>query len=106
METAPASFLPMATATAKEGVAAYTREVLDGTGWEVGTVHRRGTRLQPPDSYWSLFGIDINKDGEEDELRLVAKGALNETAWQNLSARLDGVGAGRPGEPINSVGYP
>ena len=106
METQTASLLTMDTATDKEAVAAYTREVLDGTGWEVGAVHRRGTRLQPPDSYWSLFGIDINKDGEEDELRLVAKGALNETAWENLSARLKGVGAGRPVDPINGVGFP
>ena len=96
----------MDTATDKESVAAYTREVLDGTGWEVGAVHRRGTRLQPPDSYWSLFGIDINKDGEEDELRLVAKGALNEAAWENLRARLIDVGAGRPVDPIDGIGFP
>src|SRR5438067_13771398 len=106
METQTASLLTMDTATDKEAVAAYTREVLDGTGWEVGAVHRRGTRLQPPDSYWSLFGIDINKEGEEEELRLVAKGALNEAAWENLRARLIDVGAGRPVDPLDGIGFP
>ena len=106
METQTASLLTMDAATDKEAVAAYTQEVLDGTGWEVGPVHRRGTRLEPPDSYWSIFGIDISKDEEERELRLVAKGALNPPAWDALSERLTRAGAGMPVDPLNGFGFP
>ena len=63
-------------------------------------------RVDPPNSYWSLFSIDINKDGEERNLRLVAKGALNPEAWEQLSARLIRHGAGNPCDPINGLGYP
>jgi hypothetical protein len=96
----------MNTATDKASVAAYVEKVLAGAGWEVSAIHRRGTRLEPPDSYWSLFGIDINKDEEERELRLVAKGALNPAAWERLTDRLQRHGAGRPSDPLNGVGYP
>ena len=96
----------MRAATDKEAVATYVEEVLAGTGWEVTGVHRRGTRLEPPDSYWSLLSIDINKDEDERELRLVARGALNTEAWERLSARLVRHGAGGPVDPLNGVGTP
>lgn len=96
----------MRAATNKELVASYVEQVLAGTGWEITGVHRRGTRLEPPDSYWSLLSIDINKDEEERELRLVAKGALNPEAWQRLSARLQRYDTGGPVDPLNGVGTP
>lgn len=96
----------MDTATDKESVAAFVEETLAGTGWEIDSLRMRSNRFEPPDSYWSLFTIDINKDGEERNLRLVAKGALNPDAWSELSARLIESGAGRPCDPINGVGYP
>jgi hypothetical protein len=106
METQTASLLTMDTATEKEAVAAYAQEVVGASGWEVGSVHRRGTRLEPPDSFWSLFSVDVYKEEEEKELRLVAKGALNPAAWEKLSARLTRLGAGNPVDPINGLGYP
>ena len=106
METQTASLLTMDTATDKGAVGAYAQDVLAKTGWEVASVHRRGTRLEPPDSYWSLFSVDINRDEEERELRLVAKGALNPAAWEKLSARLARHGAGGPVDPLNGAGYP
>ncbi len=96
----------MKAATDRETVAAYAEEVLTQTGWEVTGVHRRMTRLEPPDSYWSVLAIDINKEEEERELRLVVKGALNEPAWEKLSARLARHGAGRTVDPLNGAGYP
>jgi hypothetical protein len=96
----------MEAATDRESVAVFTQELLGGTGWEVTSVRKRGKRLEPPDSYWCLFAIDINKDGEERELRLVAKGALNAAAWERLSARLERHGAGKPCDPIGGIGYP
>lgn len=96
----------MRAATDKQAVAAYVDAILGGTGWEVTGVHRSGTRLEPPDTYWSLLSIDINKDEEERELRLVAKGALNPEAWDRLSARLLRQGAGGPVDPLNGVGTP
>lgn len=96
----------MRSATDKESVAAYTEEILAGSGWELTTVHRRGTRLEPPDSYWSLMSIDINKEDEERELRLVVKGALNLAAWERLSTRLEPFAASGRVDPLNGVGTP
>ena len=96
----------MQSATDKESVASFTQSVLAGTGWEVTGVRRRGERLEPPDSYWSLFEIDIKKEEEQRQLRLVAKGALSPAAWETLRARLERHGAGLPCDPINGIGYP
>ncbi|HET6309975.1 MAG TPA: hypothetical protein VFH00_03090 [Candidatus Nitrosotalea sp.] len=96
----------MDAATSEDSVVGFLDEVLDGTGWQIESIRRRGTRLEPPESYWSLFKVDINKDGEDRSLRLVAKGALNSEAWERLSSRLIRHGAGRPCEPIDGVGYP
>ena len=96
----------MDAATSEDSVVGFLDEVLDGTGWQIESIRRRGTKLEPPESYWSLFKVDINKDGEDRSLRLVAKGALNPEAWERLSNRLIRHGAGRPCEPIDGVGYP
>ena len=86
--------------------AVFLDEVLGGSGWQVDRVRSRGTRLNPPDSYWSLFSVDINKDGEERSLRLVAKGALNPEAWETLSTKLTVEASDQPYDPIDGVGYP
>src|SRR5256884_720351 len=109
METQTASLVTMDAATSEDSVAAYAEDLLAGTGWQVDSVRRRGNRLEPPDSYWSLFKIGvshINKDEEERDLRLVAKGALNPEAWAKLAARLERHGAGNRSDPINGIGYP
>jgi hypothetical protein len=92
--------------TSKESVAVFVEEVLAGSGWQVDSVHRRGTRLEPPESYWSVFNVDIYKDEEERTLRLVAKGALSAEGWQRLSARLERDSTANPCDPINGIGYP
>ena len=96
----------MDVATDGDSVAAYLQNLFAGTGWEIDRVRKRGTRLEPPDSYWSMFSIDINKDEEERNLRLVAKGALNDRAWADLSERLVQMGGGRLPDPLNGLGYP
>jgi hypothetical protein len=96
----------MDAATSEDSVVGFLDEVLDGTGWQIESIRRRGTKLEPPESYWSLFKVDINRVGEDRSLRLVAKGALNPEAWERLSNRLIRHGAGRPCEPIDGVGYP
>src|SRR6266567_5743655 len=106
METQTSSLVTMEAATDQQSVAAFVEETLAGTGWEVDSIRHRVDRVDPPNSYWSLFSIDINKDGEERNLRLVAKGALNPEAWEQLSARLIRHGAGYPCDPINGLGYP
>src|SRR6184192_4253986 len=107
METQTASLVTMDAATSEDSVAAYAEDLLAGTGWQVDSVRRRGNRLEPPDSYWSLFKVGvshINKDEEERDLRLVAKGALNPEAWAKLAARLERHGAGNRSDPINGIG--
>jgi hypothetical protein len=96
----------MDVATNTDSVAAFVDEVLEGTGWTRRRVKQRSSRLEPPDSYWSIFGVDINKDEERRNLRLVAKGALNPEAWDRMSERLLRHGAGKRCDPVNSVGYP
>jgi hypothetical protein len=96
----------MDAATSEDSVVGFLEEVLAGTGWQIESIRRRGNKLEPPESYWSVFKVDIEKDGEERSLRLVAKGALNPDAWERLSSRLIRHGEGRPCDPINGVGYP
>ena len=99
----------MEAATDMDAVAWFVDDVLSGTGWKRRRVRARSSRLEPPDSYWSVFSVDINKEENKDEkrnLRLVAKGALNPAAWDRLSGRLTRHGGGRPCDPVNGVGYP
>ena len=96
----------MEAATDGESVAAFVDGILAGTGWSVDSIRHRVDRVDPPHSYWSVFAVDINKDGEERSLRLVVRGALNPDAWEQLSARLVRHGAGERCDPIDGVGYP
>jgi hypothetical protein len=96
----------MDTATSEDSVVAYVDQVLAGSGWQVEAIRRRGTRLEPPDSFWSIFNVDINKDEEDRTLRLVAKGALNAGAWQRLVNQVAHLGEGRLCDPIDGIGYP
>lgn len=96
----------MDEATSEESVAAFAEEVLAGSGWDVTSVRRRGTRLDPPDSFWSQFNVHASKEGQVRTLRLVAKGALNAAAWERLAGRLSHNGLGERCDPIDGVGYP
>lgn len=96
----------MELATSADSVAAFVEDLLSPKGWHVDSVRRRGTRLDPPDSYWSIFSVDIYREDEKRNLRLVAKGAFHDQAWEALSGRLTRHGAGRPCDPIDGLGYP
>jgi hypothetical protein len=96
----------MDEATDKASVTSFVEDLLAGTGWEVESVQRVGSRFEPPHSYWSQFDITIHKEEDQRRLKLVAKGALNPEAWEQLSARLMRGGAGRRCDPINGIGYP
>src|SRR5690242_1937555 len=71
METQTSSLVTMEAATDGESVAAFVAEVLAGSGWEVDSIRHIVDRLDPPNSYWTVFAVDIYKDGEERTLRLV-----------------------------------
>ena len=96
----------MQEATAPEAVAEFAREKLAGTGWELGKVRKRATRLEPPHAYWVIYELTINKGDEERKLRLVARGAFDSGAWEHLRAQLLHHGHGWPCDPIQSIGYP
>ena len=96
----------MEAATDRESIAAFVEGTLAGSGWRLDSIRHRADRVDPPNSYWSVFAADINKDGEERSLRLIARGALNSEAWDQLSARLLRHGASNPCDPINGLGYP
>lgn len=96
----------MEAATDKESVTVYVEQILSETGWQLDSVRRRSTRLEPPDWFWTTFAVDINKDGEEQSLRLVAKGALNPEAWAKLLRRLPDGDTELASDPVGGVGYP
>ena len=96
----------MQEATGTDAVAEFSKQVLGGTGWEVGRVRKRASRLEPPHAFWVIHEITINKDEEERKLRLVARGAFDSAAWELLRERLVTEGAGRRCDPIESIGYP
>ena len=96
----------MEAATDDESIVGFVEETLAGTGWDIESIRHRVDRVDPPHSYWSVFAVDIYKDGEARSLRLVARGALNPDAWEKLSARLIRHGAGNRCDPINGIGYP
>lgn len=96
----------MEAATGDDAVVGFVEETLAGTGWKIDAIRHRVDRVDPPDSYWSVFAVDINKDEEQRSLRLVARGALNAGAWEKLSSRLLRHGAGNRCDPIDGVGYP
>jgi hypothetical protein len=96
----------MDQATSEDSVTAFVQDLVEPSGWQVGSVRRRSSRFEPPNWYWTTFAVDINKKDEERDLRLVAKGALNPEAWDALSQRLLDHSAGKPSDPINGTGYP
>jgi hypothetical protein len=96
----------MKEATSSEAVAEFAREVMAETGWELTDVRRRASRLEPPQAYWVIYEITINKEEEERKLRLVARGAFDADAWEELREKLLHAGADRPCDPIESIGYP
>jgi hypothetical protein len=96
----------MQEATSREAVAEFARQKLAGTGWELSGVRKRATRLEPPHAYWVIYEISIDKDGEERKLRLVARGAFDTGAWENLREQLVHTGNGWPCDPIGSIGFP
>ncbi len=96
----------MQEATSPEAVADFAHRKLSGTGWELSKVRKRATRLEPPQAYWVIYELTINKEEEERKLRLVARGAFDRGAWEHLRDQLVRAGNGWPCEPIDSVGYP
>ena len=96
----------MDEATREDSVTAFVQELVEPSGWQVGSVRRRSSRFEPPNWFWTAFSVAINKKDEERELRLVAKGALNPEAWEVLSDRLSRHGADNRCDPIDGVGYP
>src|SRR5438270_7282077 len=100
MRTPDISLLTMQEATSPEAVAEFARGKLDGTGWELGKVRKRATRLEPPHAYWVIYELLINKDEEERKLRLVARGAFDTGAWERLRDQLLRHGHGWPCDPI------
>jgi hypothetical protein len=96
----------MDEATSEDSVRAFVQELVEPSGWQLGSVRRRASRFEPPNWFWTTFAITLNKKDEERDLRMVAKGALNPEAWERLSERLLRHGAGNRCDPIDGVGYP
>jgi hypothetical protein len=96
----------MLEATSRDSVGAFVGEVLAGSGWQVESVRRRGSRLDPPHGYWATYEVLVKRDSYARQLRLVAKGAFDPDGWERLRHRLDAHGSGERCDPINGIGYP
>jgi len=97
----------MEQSTSKDSVSAFVEEVLEGTGWQLAKVRERSSRLDPPESYWTLFEITVSKGELERKLRMVARGAFDPAAWERFRKRIERHGAtDRPCRPIEGVGFP
>jgi hypothetical protein len=97
----------MEQSTSEDSVSAFVQEVLQGTGWELMRVRERLSRLDPPESYWTLFEITVSKDEVERKLRMVARGAFATEAWERFRNRIHRHGGSdRQCDPIGGVGYP
>jgi hypothetical protein len=104
-ETPGVSLVTMLEATDEPAVGTFVADVLRGSGWEVESLRKRSSRLFPPDGYWAMYEISIRKDEEERSLRLVARGAFNGAAWDQLCATLAQYER-EPCDPINGIGFP
>ncbi len=96
----------MREATGTDAVSEFVQQVLAGTGWELRGVRKRASRVEPPQAYWVSLEATINKEEEERKLRLVARGAFDPGAWEQLRQQLINQGGGHPTDPISSIGYP
>jgi hypothetical protein len=96
----------MLEATGRDSVGSFVGHVLDGSGWEVEAVRRRGSRLEPPHGYWAIYDVSVRRDAHARQLRLVAKGAFESDAWERLRQRLDPHVSSESCDPINGIGYP
>lgn len=96
----------MEQATSEASVTDFVEQVLNGTGWQLDGVRQRSSRLEPPESYWTLFEVSASKGDLERKLRMVAWGAFDPAAWERFSARINRHGGGRHCDPIDGVGYP
>lgn len=96
----------MEEATSEASISAFVDEILAGTGWQLDRVRQRSSRLSPPESYWTLFELKVSNGELERNLRMVARGAFDRTAWERFRDRLERHGADRPCDPIGGVGYP
>src|ERR1700681_3466162 len=70
MSTQPVTLVTMLEATSRDSVGTFVGEVLDGSGWQVEAVRRRGSRLEPPHGYWATYEISVKRDSHERKLRL------------------------------------
>jgi hypothetical protein len=96
----------MEEATSEASVSAFVEEAIDGTGWQLDRVRERSSRLDPPESYWTLFEISVSKDEVTRKLRMVARGAFDPDAWERFRRRIESHGTDRACNPIDGVGYP
>jgi hypothetical protein len=104
-ETPGVSLVTMLEATDEPAVGAFVADVLGDSGWRIESLRKRSSRLFPPDGYWAMYEVVIRKDEEERSLRLVARGAFNGAAWDQLRATLARYEA-EPCDPINGIGFP
>jgi hypothetical protein len=97
----------MEQSTSEDSVSAFVEEVLQGTGWQLDRVRERSSRLDPPESYWTLFEVTVTKGELARKLRMVARGAFDPDAWDRFRSRIERHGgSGQPCDPIGGVGYP
>jgi len=94
-------------ATGPAAVRAFVEaNVLPGSGWSLESISQRSVRLEPPWSYWAVYRVRVEREGERRDLRLVARAAFDEAAWVDYRDGSLAPHLGRPCDPLRGVGYP
>ena len=111
----------MRAATGEEAVATFLEgAALAGTGWQLQSTRQRQVRLDPPRAYWAVHRVRVVRHeipgagtgewwegfGEHRELRLVARGAFERSAWQAYREQVLQPLLGRHFDPIEGLGWP
>ena len=103
-------------ATGTAAVTAFLEQLLDRRCWRLLEVQRRAVRLEPPDAYWAVYRVRLERtddqtgaepgDGAPRELRLVARAVFDSERWSEYRAQLLERFGSAASDPIDGLGHP
>jgi Phosphotransferase enzyme family len=106
----PISWLPvitleaMETSTGEDAASEFmTSEILRGSDWRLVGVARKYVRLEPPNAYWAMYQVVVERGSEQRELRMVYRGVFSSEFWPRYRDGLLNTVAANC-DPLNGLG--